>query len=99
MWSISGARNKKLKKIILPILLLLNLKAAIVLPIILSVLALVSFNGFGMSFFALTVAGMTAMKNMLENVGSKVSYEVVPAPIGHWSRSGVADSNVAYQYE
>ncbi|XP_066146159.1 uncharacterized protein [Euwallacea fornicatus] len=90
---LTGARSKKIKRVILPLLLLLKLKAAIVLPIVLSVIALVSFKGFGMSLAALAVAGTTALKNIIEHAGSKVSYEVVPAPIGHWGRSGVVVDN------
>ncbi|XP_066247974.1 uncharacterized protein [Euwallacea similis] len=92
---LTGARGKKIKRVILPLLLLLKLKAAIVLPIVLSLIALVSFKGFGMSLAALAVAGTTALKNIIEHAGSKVSYEVVPAPIGHWGRSGVVADNSA----
>ncbi|KAL1494640.1 hypothetical protein ABEB36_010209 [Hypothenemus hampei] len=100
---LAGARSKKIRKIILPLLLLLKLKAAIILPIILSIIALVSFKGFGLSLAALAVAGTTALKNILEHVGSKVSYEVVQTPVGHWSRAGAIDSTLAtaaasYQY-
>jgi len=98
---LAGARSKKIRRVILPLLLFLKLKAAIILPIILSIIALVSFKGFGLSLAALAVAGTTALKNILENVGSKVSYEVVPTPVGHWSRTGAIDSSVStgYQYQ
>lgn len=98
---VSGSRSKKIRRVLLPLLLLLKLKAAIILPIILSVIALVSFKGFGLSLAALAVAGTTALKNILEHVGSKVSYEVVPTPVGHWSRSGAVEGSIPapYQYE
>ncbi|XP_050304589.1 uncharacterized protein LOC126742097 [Anthonomus grandis grandis] len=87
---LSDARSKKIRRVLLPLLLLLKLKAAIVLPIILSIIALVSFKGFGMSLAALAIAGTTALKNILEHSGSnKLSYEVVSAPVAHLSRSGV----------
>ncbi|XP_030768105.1 uncharacterized protein LOC115891704 [Sitophilus oryzae] len=95
---VADARRSKIRKLILPLLLLLKLKAAIVLPILLSIIALVSFKGFGISLAALAVSGTTALKNLLEHAGSKI--EVVPTPIGHWSRTGAVESPVpAYHYD
>ncbi|ENN79229.1 hypothetical protein HUJ04_001760 [Dendroctonus ponderosae] len=95
----SGSRSKKIRRILLPLLLLLKLKAAIILPIVLSAIALLSLKGFGLSLAALAVAGTTALKNLLEHAGSKVSYEVVPTPVGHWSRSGALDDSLVNAYE
>lgn len=94
-----GSRSKKIRRILLPLLLLLKLKAAIILPIVLSAIALLSFKGFGISLVALAVAGTTALKNVLEHAGSKVSYEVVPTPVGHWSRSGALDDSLVNTFE
>ncbi|KAF7279546.1 DUF1676 domain-containing protein Osi15 [Rhynchophorus ferrugineus] len=97
----ADARGKKhkIRKYILPLLLVLKLKAAIILPILLSVIALVSFKGFGLSLAALAVAGTSALKNLLQPSGSKI--EVVSAPIGHWKRSGFIEGVIpeTYQYE
>ncbi|GLV32663.1 Osiris 14 [Carabus blaptoides fortunei] len=90
---LSETRSSKLKKIILPILLLLKLKAAIVIPIVLSVIALVAFKGLGAGLIALALSGATAFKSSLEGHSSKkVSFEVVPP---HWSRAGLAPSGPA----
>ncbi|CAG9760734.1 unnamed protein product [Ceutorhynchus assimilis] len=96
----SRGKKKRIARILLPILLLLKVKAAIILPIILSIIALVSFKGFGLSLAALAVAGSTAFKNILEHVGSKsISYEVVPSPVGHWSRSGNVEGTLPLGYQ
>ncbi|XP_060528313.1 uncharacterized protein LOC132703205 [Cylas formicarius] len=81
-------RSKKLKRLILPLLLLLKLKAAIIIPIILSVVALVSFKGVGLSLAALVLSAATALKGFLEGFHPhrKFSYEVL-SPVSHWSRS------------
>lgn len=93
MVHITETRSSKLKKIILPILLLLKLKAAIVIPIVLSVIALVAFKGLGAGLIALALSGATAFKSSLEGHSSKkVSFEVVPP---HWSRAGLAPSGPA----
>lgn len=87
------ARSSKLKKIIIPVLLLLKLKAAIVIPAILSVVALMAFNGLGVGLMALTISGALGLKSLLEGYqgGSKLTYEVVPQLASpHWNRAGVA---------
>ncbi|CAH0555714.1 unnamed protein product [Brassicogethes aeneus] len=85
------SRSSKLKKIVLPILLLLKLKAAIIIPAVLSVIALVAFKGLGVGLIALAISGATGLKSLLEHQSSKFTYEVVPqiAPQPVWSRSGV----------
>ncbi|XP_019870385.1 uncharacterized protein LOC109598924 [Aethina tumida] len=87
---IEESRSSKLKKIVLPMLLLLKLKAAIILPIVLSVIALVAFKGLGAGLVALALSGATGLKSLLEGHNtSKFTYEVVPQISSHWSRSGV----------
>ncbi|KAG5884643.1 hypothetical protein JTB14_035738 [Gonioctena quinquepunctata] len=89
-------RTKKLRRVILPILLLLKLKAAIVIPVVLSLIALVAFNGLGAGVTALAIAGATGLKSLLESHGpSKVSYEIVPQVIApQWSRSSSIEENL-----
>nr|XP_022917863.1 uncharacterized protein LOC111427111 [Onthophagus taurus] len=85
------ARKSKLKKFILPLLLILKLKAAIIIPAVLSLITLISFKGLGASIMALSIAGATGLKSLLESHhGHRVSYEVVPqihAPL--WNRAGI----------
>ncbi|RZC00587.1 DUF1676 domain containing protein [Asbolus verrucosus] len=85
---VAEARTRKLKKIILPLLVLLKLKAAIVIPVVLSAIALIAFKGLGASLIALAIAGATGLKSLLEGHGSKLTYEVVPQIASHWSRAG-----------
>ncbi|XP_044755244.1 uncharacterized protein LOC123314186 [Coccinella septempunctata] len=88
---IEESRSSKLKKILLPLLILLKLKGAIVITIVLAVIALISFKGLGASLIALAISGATGFKSLLENhaAGSKV-YEVLPSvSASHWSRVGV----------
>lgn len=78
----------------LPLLLLLKLKAVILIPIVLSVIALVAFKGLGAGLIALALSGATAFKSVLEGHHSskKVSFEVIPP---HWSRAGYASAPAA----
>lgn len=79
-----------MKKIILPLILLLKLKAAIIVPAVLSAITLIALKGLGASLVALTLSGATAFKSLLDgHVSPKVTYEVVPQ-ISHWSRSGMS---------
>lgn len=82
----------------LPLLLLLKLKAIILIPIVLSVIALVAFKGLGAGLIALVLSGATAFKSVLEghHTAKKVSFEVIPP---HWSRAGYASAPAAVVQE
>ncbi|CAH1154264.1 unnamed protein product [Phaedon cochleariae] len=90
----SESRTRKLRRLILPILLLLKLKAAIIFPLLLSAVALVAFKGLGVGVAALAIAAATALKSLLEghHVHSPVSYELVPQGVQQWSRSSLEGS-------
>lgn len=68
----------------------MKLKAAVIIPAVLSAIALIAFKGLGASIVAITLAGATALKSLLDNhhVSPKVTYEVVPQ-LSHWSRSSM----------
>ncbi|CAH1966031.1 unnamed protein product [Acanthoscelides obtectus] len=86
------ARSRKIRKLILPLLLILKLKASIIFPILLSIVAIVAFKGLGAGLTALTIAGAIGLKNLVETAAqghSKVSYEIVPQVAPHWSRSAM----------
>ncbi|XP_018321589.1 uncharacterized protein LOC108734499 [Agrilus planipennis] len=86
------ARKTKLRKILLPILLLLKFKTLILIPAALFALALVAFKGLGAGFSALLISGAVALRSFLSHPSSSSStytYEVVPQPVApHWSRAG-----------
>lgn len=95
---LSESRSSKIKKILLPLLILLKLKGAIVITVVLAVIALISFKGLGASLIALAISGATGFKSLLENhsAGSKV-YEVLPSlSASHWSRVGVDPMSSMY---
>ncbi|VEN50787.1 unnamed protein product [Callosobruchus maculatus] len=98
----SEARSRKIRKLLLPLLLILKLKASIIFPILLSVVAIVAFKGLGAGLTALTIAGAIGLKNLVETAAqshSKVSYEIVPQVAPHWSRSAMEQDdalNVGY---
>lgn len=76
---------------ILPILLLLKLKALIIIPAILFVIALIAVKGAGAGIMALIISLGVALKAILEKHGgpSTLSYEIVPQiPTTHWNRNG-----------
>lgn len=90
---VAETRSGKFKKMLLPILLLLKLKAIILIPIVLSAIALVAFKGLGAGLIALALSGATAFKSVLEgHQAKKVSFEVIPP---HWSRAGYASAPAA----
>ncbi|XP_058793716.1 uncharacterized protein LOC131665674 [Phymastichus coffea] len=60
----SEARTK-VKKILLPILLALKLKAAIVLPIVITLIGLIGIKGLGAGVLALLLSGAVALKALL----------------------------------
>ncbi|EZA55598.1 hypothetical protein DMN91_008640 [Ooceraea biroi] len=86
----SEARTK-LKRMIVPLLLLLKLKALIILPIVISMIALVGLKGLGAGLMSLLISGAVALKAVLTPPPPpRVSYGVVrPHEIhhDHWHRS------------
>lgn len=85
--------RSRLKKIILPILLALKLKALIILPIIISLIGLISIKGLGVSLAALLLSGSVAMRSLFAPplaYPARVSYGLFkPAEFHHehWHRS------------
>ncbi|CAL7938075.1 unnamed protein product [Xylocopa violacea] len=87
----SEARTK-LKKIVLPILLALKLKAMIVLPIVITLIGLIGIKGLGAGLLSLLLSGAVALKALLTPpppVPARVSYGIVKPEIhhDHWHRS------------
>ncbi|XP_006609391.2 uncharacterized protein LOC102676264 [Apis dorsata] len=86
----SEARTK-LKKIVLPLLLALKLKAMIVLPIIITLIGLIGIKGLGAGLLSLLLSGAVALKALLTPppAPARVTYGVVKPEIHHehWHRS------------
>lgn len=78
----AGRKSKKGKKFLLPLLLLLKLKAAALLPLAIGALALISFKALIIGKLALILSGIIALKKLLEHKHSS-SYEVVAHPSHH----------------
>jgi hypothetical protein len=87
-----------LKKIILPLLVLLKLKAIIVISLILTAVAFTAFSGLGVSLMALTIATAVGLKNLLEgHQSTKLTYEFVPQVVSpYWSRAGIETLPTGY---
>ncbi|XP_053976104.1 uncharacterized protein LOC128874939 [Hylaeus volcanicus] len=96
-------KKKKIVKSLLPILLLLKLKAAALIPIALGALALLALKALVIGKIALVISAIIALQKLFAN--KHQSYEVVAHPVhsyGHeehhdhhgWARS--AGSDLAY---
>jgi len=85
------AARTKLKKMIIPLMLLFEVKKLIVLPIIITAIALVGIKGLGASLMSLLISGAVTLKTLLTPPPPpRVSYGVVrPHEIhhDHWHRS------------
>ncbi|XP_029160722.1 uncharacterized protein LOC114932603 [Nylanderia fulva] len=86
----SEARTR-LKKLVVPLLLLLGLKAIIILPIIISVITLISIKGIGAGIMSMILSGAIGLKALITPPPvPRVSYGIVrPHEIhhDHWHRS------------
>nr|XP_031847364.1 uncharacterized protein LOC116433428 [Nomia melanderi] len=87
----SEARTK-LKRIVLPLLLLLKLKAIIVLPIVIGLIGLIGIKGLGAGLMSLLLSGAVALKALLTPPPSyppRVTYGIVKPEVHHehWHRS------------
>ncbi|XP_076241722.1 DUF1676 domain-containing protein Osi15 [Calliopsis andreniformis] len=87
----SEARTK-LKKILLPLLIALKLKAMIVLPIVMTLIGLIGIKGLGAGLLSLLLSGAVALKALLTPpppYPARVTYGIVKPEIyhDHWHRS------------
>lgn len=73
---------KKGKKYLFPLLMLMKLKAAALLPLAIGVLALISLKALVIGKIALILSGIIGLKKLLEGKHSS-SYEVVAHPSHH----------------
>ncbi|XP_017891461.1 uncharacterized protein LOC108631807 [Ceratina calcarata] len=87
----SEARTK-LKKMVLPLLLALKLKALIVLPIVITLIGLIGIKGLGAGLLSLLLSGAVALKALLTPpppYPARVTYGIVKPEVhhDHWHRS------------
>lgn len=101
---LARGKKKKIVKSLIPILLLLKLKAAALIPIALGALALLALKALVIGKIALIVSAIIGLQKLFANKHHQ-SYEVVAHPVhsyGHeehhdhhgWARS--AGSDLAY---
>ncbi|XP_057340909.1 uncharacterized protein LOC130677983 [Microplitis mediator] len=88
-------KKKKIVKSLLPILLLLKLKAAALIPIVLGALALIAFKALVIGKIALIISAILALQKLWGQKNNHQSYEVVAHPGHHeehhgWGRSATA---------
>ncbi|XP_058811388.1 uncharacterized protein LOC131676286 [Topomyia yanbarensis] len=94
------ARSSRLKKVFLPLLLALKLKMSIVLPILLTIIKLISLKGLIAGLLALKFSIFTFLKDLFNKKQERVttayitSAQPVNAEIVHqdWHRNGQASS-------
>lgn len=88
---LARGKKKKIVKSLLPILLLLKLKLAALMPIVLGALALLAFKALVAGKLALIISAVLGLQKLL---GSKhQSYEVVAHPVSHGGYSGGHDEH------
>ncbi|CAO1426631.1 unnamed protein product [Diamesa hyperborea] len=93
------ARSSKFKKLLLPILLALKFKSAIIIPVIFTVLTLVSLKALKAGLLALLFAGATFAKDFFEKKQERITTAYItssnPGPVSaeivtDWNRNGQA---------
>ncbi|XP_017483956.1 PREDICTED: uncharacterized protein LOC108372716 [Rhagoletis zephyria] len=98
------SRSKKMKKMLLPLLLILKLKKAVLCKVAFSIIKFISLKSLAISILALILAGATFFKDLLgkkkEHIttayitGSPLNAEIVHSD---WNRNGqAAASDLAY---
>uniref|UniRef100_A0A161MHB5 Osiris 9 n=1 Tax=Triatoma infestans TaxID=30076 RepID=A0A161MHB5_TRIIF len=101
--SLDEARGKKKKlKMLLPLLLMLKLKAAALIPLALGALALLALKALIVGKLALVLSGLIGLQKLLASKHHTQSYEVVAHPHyteehGHYGRSVDDAQQVAYR--
>ncbi|CAO1435552.1 unnamed protein product [Diamesa serratosioi] len=96
-WLPKFARSSKFKKLLLPILLALKFKAAVIFPVIFTVLTLVSVKALKAGLLALLFSGATFAKDFFEKKQERITTAYItssnPGPVSaeivtDWNRNG-----------
>ncbi|ALC46821.1 Osi15 [Drosophila busckii] len=99
-------RSKRMKKMLLPLLLALKLKKAVVIKVMFTIIKFISLKALAISFLALILAGATFFKDLLAKkkdhittayiTGSPLNAEIVHSD---WNRNGQASAaDLAYNH-
>ncbi|XP_053670148.1 uncharacterized protein LOC128720500 [Anopheles nili] len=103
--TVEEARSSRLKKMMLPLLLAMKLKMAVVLPILLAIVKFISLKGLIAGLMALKFSIFTVLKDLFQKKQERVttayitSAQPVNAEIVHqdWNRNGQAAAHeIAY---
>ncbi|KAH8402763.1 hypothetical protein KR215_010276 [Drosophila sulfurigaster] len=100
------SRSKRMKKMLLPLLLALKLKKAVVVKVMFTIIKFISLKALAISFLALILAGATFFKDLLAKkkdhittayiTGSPLNAEIVHSD---WNRNGQASAaDLAYNH-
>ncbi|EDV90707.1 uncharacterized protein LOC6569764 [Drosophila grimshawi] len=100
------SRSKRMRKMLVPLLLLLKLKKAIVVKVMFTIIKFISLKALAISFLALILAGATFFKDLLAKkkdhittayiTGSPLNAEIVHSD---WNRNGQASAaDLAYNH-
>ncbi|KAH8407117.1 hypothetical protein KR222_007435 [Zaprionus bogoriensis] len=100
------SRSKRMKKMLLPLLLALKLKKAVVVKVLFTIIKFISLKALAISFLALILAGATFFKDLLAKkkdhittayiTGSPLNAEIVHSD---WNRNGQASpADLAYNH-
>ncbi|XP_055905154.1 uncharacterized protein LOC129940736 isoform X2 [Eupeodes corollae] len=104
--SADEGRTRKVRKVLLPLLLALKLKKAVVFKVLFMIVKFISLKALAISFLALIFAGATFFKDLLAKkkdhvttayiTGSPLNAEIVHSD---WSRNGQATAqDLAYNH-
>ena len=100
------SRSKKMKKMLVPLLLALKIKKAIIVKVLFTIIKFISLKSLAISFLALILAGASFFKDLLAKkkdhittayiTGSPLNAEIVHSD---WNRNGqAAASDLAYNH-
>ncbi|XP_034255513.1 keratin, type II cytoskeletal 1 isoform X2 [Thrips palmi] len=88
----SRGKKKKAAKILLPLLLMMKLKAAALIPLALGAIALIAGKALLIGKIALLLASIIGLKKLLSQQQKTVTYEIVSHGHGHGGGGGGHDS-------
>lgn len=96
-WILAEARGK-LKKLLLPLLLALKFKSAVILPVAFTILALISVKALKVGLIALLLSASQFVKNFFEKKQEKITTAYISANptnsginaeiVTDWNRNG-----------
>ncbi|CAH1729614.1 unnamed protein product [Chironomus riparius] len=102
----TGEARGKLKKLMLPILLALKFKSAVILPVVFTLLTLISLKALKVGLIALLMAGSQLVKDLFAKKQEKVTTAYIAANptqsgfnaeiVTDWNRNGQQASDLAY---